>query len=119
MKKIVSLITALSLAAVSVFGLAACGGAKDEKTIVVGASPAPHAEILEVAKEVLEKEGHTLEIREFNDSVLPNTATESGELDANYFQHLKYLDDFNEENETHLVSVADVHYEPMGIYAGK
>lgn len=119
MKKIVSLITSLLLAAVSVFGLAACGSAEDDKTITIGASPAPHAEILQVVKEVLEEEGYTLEIREFNDYVLPNTATESGELDANYFQHLKYLEDFNEENGTHLVSVADVHYEPMGIYAGK
>lgn len=120
MKKFISLFAALSLTAVSVFGLAACGRSQtDDKTIKIGASPTPHAEILQVVKEVLEKDGYTLEIKEFNDYVLPNTATESEELDANYFQHLKYLDDFNTENGTHLVSVANVHYEPLGIYAGK
>ena len=68
---------------------------------------------------LLEKEGYTLEVKEFNDYVLPNTATEEGEVDANYFQHIPYLDTFNEENGTHLVSVAAVHYEPFGLYAGK
>ncbi len=120
MKKFISLFAALSLVIVSIAGFTACGKSeKDDKTITIGASPTPHAEILQVVKGVLEKEGYTLEIREFNDYVLPNTAVESGELDANYFQHLKYLDDFNTENKTHLVSVANVHYEPLGIYAGK
>lgn len=87
-------------------------------TITVAATPAPHAEILNVAKEVLAEQGINLEIKEFNDYVLPNNATESGEVDANYFQHTPYLDDFNAENGTHLVPVASIHYEPFGIYAG-
>ncbi len=106
-----------------VLGLVGCMvsgcGKKDDKTITVGASVTPHAEILEVAKELLEEQGYTLEITEFNDYVLPNTSVEDGELDANYFQHRKYLADFNEENGTHLVEVAAVHYEPFGLYAGK
>lgn len=89
------------------------------EVIRVGASVAPHAEILAVANEVLEKQGYTLDIVEYNDYILPNTATESGDLDANYFQHQAYLDNFNVKNSTHLVSVAIVHYEPFGIYAGK
>lgn len=99
--------------------LAGCGKSKDDSVIRVGASPTPHAEILEVIKEELADQGYTLEIVEYNDYVIPNTATESGELDANYFQHQPYLDDFNAENGTHLVSVASVHFEPFGIYAGK
>jgi len=88
-------------------------------TVKVGASPTPHAEILEVAKELLAQEGVTLEIVEFDDYILPNTAVEDGSLDANYFQHITYLNNFNEENGTHLASVAEIHYEPFGIYAGK
>jgi len=95
------------------------GKANENKTIKVGASVTPHAEILEVAKGILAESGYTLEIVEYNDYVLPNTATESGELDANYFQHQPYLTDFNAENGTHLVSVASIHYEPFGIYPGK
>ena len=79
----------------------------------------PHAEILAVAKEILAEEGYELVIQEFNDYVIPNTATEDGDLDANYFQHQPYLTDFNEKNGTHLVAVASVHYEPFGLYAGK
>lgn len=90
-----------------------------DSTITVAATPSPHAEILNAAKDVLSKQGITLEIKEFNDYVLPNNATESGEVDANYFQHKPYLDDFNEKNGSHLVSVAAIHYEPFGIYAGK
>lgn len=97
----------------------AADATEETKVIKVGATPAPHAQILEVAKEVLAKEGYELEIVEYNDYVLPNTATEDGELDANYFQHGPYLENFNEENGTHLVSVAALHYEPMSIYAGK
>lgn len=89
------------------------------KTIKVGASVTPHAEILAVAKEVLAKENINLEIVEFTDYVQPNTAVESGDLDANYFQHQPYLTSFNADNGTHLVSVASIHYEPFGIYAGK
>ena len=91
----------------------------DDKVIRVGASVSPHAEILEQVKPILEKEGYTLDIVEYNDYVLPNTALEDGELDANFFQHQPYLDDFNAENGTHLVSVAAVHFEPFGLYAGK
>jgi D-methionine transport system substrate-binding protein len=91
----------------------------EDKTIKVGASPTPHAEILAEAKAILEKEGYTLEIIEYNDYVLPNTALDSGELDANYFQHQPYLDDFNKENGTDIVSAGSIHFEPFGIYAGK
>ena len=123
----------VALAAVLAVGLAGCGGnssssssaaadsgASEDKVITVGASPTPHAEILNAAvKPALEKEGWTLEVKEFTDYVLPNTATEDGEIDANYFQHIPYLETFNQENGTHLVSVAAVHYEPFGLYAGK
>lgn len=87
--------------------------------IVVGASPTPHAEILNAVKDELAKEGYELEVVEYNDYVLPNTSTEDGELDANFFQHEPYLKDFNAENGTHLVTVAYIHFEPFGIYAGK
>ena len=91
-----------------------------EGTVIrVAASPTPHAEILKVAKEVLAEQGITLEIEEFTDYIQPNMVTEDGQVDANYFQHITYLNDFNEQNGTHLVSVADLHYEPFGIYAGK
>ena len=88
-------------------------------TIKVGATPAPHAEILEVAKGILAEQGITLEIVEFNDYIQPNLAVESGELDANYFQHITYMNEFNVSDGTHLVSAAEVHYEPFGLYAGK
>ena len=109
---------ALALALVLCLSLTACGGASN-KTIKVGATPAPHCEILEVAKEVLAKDGYTLEIQEFNDYVVPNTAVEDGDLDANYFQHITYMNTFNGEHGTHLVNVAGIHYEPFGLYAGK
>ena len=121
MKKILALL----LAALLALGATACGGGGDTDgdtetlTIKVGASPAPHAEILEKAKEILAEDGITLEITEFQDYVLPNEAVSNGELDANYFQHLPYLEQYNEENGTDLVSVAKIHYEPYGIYAGK
>ncbi len=88
-------------------------------TITVAASPTPHAEILEIAKEILGFKGITLDIIEFTDYVQPNNVVESGEVDANYFQHLPYLENFNEENGTHLVSVSAIHVEPMGLYGGK
>lgn len=143
MKKSTAVILAAALAAAS---LSACGGksetaaqettaateasaadtateasqtGEDNKTIIIGASPAPHAEILNAAKEVLAKEGYTLEIKEYTDYVQPNLALDSGDLDANYFQHLPYLDEFNAKNGTKLVSAAAIHYEPFGIYAGK
>ena len=87
--------------------------------LVVAASPTPHAEILNVAKEILAEQGITLDIKEFSDYVQPNLVTENGEVDANYFQHTPYLDSFNAENGTHLVSVGAIHYEPFGIYPGK
>ena len=88
-------------------------------TIKVAASPAPHAEILAVAKEILKEKDITLDIIEYTDYVQPNNVVESGEVDANYFQHTPYLDDFNKQNGTHIVSVASIHVEPMGIYGGK
>ena len=88
-------------------------------TLKVAASPTPHAEILNVAKDILAEQGITLEVVEFSDYVQPNLVTESGEVDANYFQHTPYLESFNEENGTHLVSVGAIHYEPVGIYPGK
>ncbi|WP_333648963.1 MetQ/NlpA family ABC transporter substrate-binding protein [Lacrimispora sp.] len=87
--------------------------------IIVGATPAPHAEILNAVKDVLKEEGYNLVIKEYTDYVQPNLALESGDLDANYFQHKPYLDQFNAEKGTDLVSAAAVHYEPFGIYAGK
>ncbi len=121
------LLTILGTALLSTAILAGCGTAAPQSegnsaegsTITVAATPAPHAEILNVAKEVLAEQNINLEIKEFNDYVLPNNATENGEVDANYFQHTPYLDDFNAENGTHLVPVAAIHYEPFGIYAGK
>ena len=87
--------------------------------IKIGATPSPHAEILEAAKDALKKKGVEIEIVTYNDYVQPNLATEQGQVDANYFQHLPYLEDFNKENNTHVVSVGKIHYEPFGIYAGK
>jgi D-methionine transport system substrate-binding protein len=87
--------------------------------IVVGATPTPHAEILAVVKPLLSEQGYELEIREFTDYVQPNMTLDTGDLDANYFQHKPYLDDFNTNNGTHLVSLVNVHYEPFGIYPGK
>ena len=115
MKKIIAIVLALTLA-LSLFG---CNKKDQDKVIKVGATPAPHAEILEVIKDELAKEGWTLEIVEFNDYVQPNQALEDGELDANYFQHVLYLNQFNEEYGTHLVNAGGIHYEPFGIYAGK
>ena len=88
-------------------------------TLKVAASPTPHAEILNVAKDILAEQGIDLEVIEFTEYVQPNLVTESGEVDANYFQHKPYLDGFNVEQGTHLVSVGAVHYEPFGIYPGK
>lgn len=89
------------------------------QTVSVAASPAPHAEILAVAKEILAQKSINLDIQEYSDYVVPNNVVEDGTLLANYFQHKPYLDDFNSENKTHLVSVAAIHVEPLGIYGGK
>jgi D-methionine transport system substrate-binding protein len=116
MKKI---LTAVLTAIIAVTVLASCSANTDEKTISVAATPAPHAEILAVAKEILAEKNVTLEVIEFTDYVQPNNVVESGEIDANYFQHTPYLDDFNAQNGTHIVSAAAIHVEPMGLYGGK
>ncbi|MCQ2455864.1 MAG: MetQ/NlpA family ABC transporter substrate-binding protein [Clostridia bacterium] len=110
---------ALALAALMLaLCLASCGKKSDDKTLTVAASSTPHAEILEKCKSAFEEKGFKLDIKVMDDYIIPNNSTESGDVDANYFQHTPYLDQFNEENGTHLVSVAKVHYEPYGIYAG-
>nr|WP_326166254.1 MetQ/NlpA family ABC transporter substrate-binding protein [uncultured Oscillibacter sp.] len=111
-------IFALSLALILALSLAACGG-KDPLTLKVAASPTPHAEVLKQCVDVLKEQGIELVITEYADYVVPNTAVEDGEEDANYFQHVPYLDEFNAQRGTHLVSVAGIHIEPMGLYAGK
>ena len=88
-------------------------------TLKVAASPTPHAEILNAAKDILAEQGITLEVVEFSDYVQPNLVTESGEVDANYFQHYPYLADFNEKNGTDLISAGAIHFEPLGVYPGK
>ena len=122
---------AVALALVLCLSLAACGGSGDSSDeapdetpaesvkLTVAASPTPHAVILEQCVSILAEQGIELVVNEYGDYVIPNTAVEDGEEDANYFQHIPYLDDFNAERGTHLVSVAGVHVEPMGIYAGK
>jgi D-methionine transport system substrate-binding protein len=138
MKKITKIITA-ALALTLTFSLTACGGAakKEIKTdavttdqtkteapaqntvIKVGANITPHSEILEQAKPLLEAKGITLEIVKLEDSITPNTGVIEGSLDANYFQHVPYLEQFNKENGSDLVSIGAIHYEPFGVYAGK
>ncbi len=128
---------AVALTAVVALGLAGCGTQPSEPTdtdtqketegeiadgattLKIGASPSPHADILKAAQPLLEEQGITLDIVEFNDYVLPNKALDEGDLDANFFQHKPYLDTFNAEHKTELVSLGGVHYEPMGIFAGK
>ena len=126
-KKIISAL----LAATMLCSLAACGSktatesasasadTTAAKVIKVGASPTPHAEILAQAKAILAKQGYDLQIQEFTDYVQPNVALADGTIDANYFQHKPYLDDYNKEKGTDLVSMAAIHYEPLGIYPGK
>ena len=135
MKKLLS----IALALVLVFALAACSGGEaatptpagadatptpegtDTEMVVlkVAASPTPHAEILAQVKDMLAEQGIDLQVTEYGDYVIPNTAVEDGLEDVNYFQHQPYLDEFNANNGTHLVSVAAIHYEPFGIYPGK
>lgn len=129
MKKLLALLLGLTMA----LGLAACGSTPAETegeepkegentetvTLTVAASPTPHAEILQQVVEPLKEEGIDLVIKEYTDYILPNTAVEEGEVDANYFQHTPYMNTFNVEHETHLVSVAEIHFEPLGLYAGK
>ena len=122
-------IIALAAAAALTLSLAACSGNNSSSTadnsssdasstvIRVGASPSPHAEILEFAKDQLAAKGYELEIVEFTDYVMPNVALYEGDLDANFFQHTPYLDNYNEQNSTDLVSACKVHFEPMGLYS--
>lgn len=128
MKKFLALALALCLA----LSLAACGGSSEAPkgdnaaapaegqpvTITVAATATPHAEVLEQAKPILAEQGYDLQITVFSDYVQPNMVVESGEFDANYFQHINYLNSFNEEKGTHLVNAGSIHYEPLGIYAG-
>ncbi|MEU9092401.1 MetQ/NlpA family ABC transporter substrate-binding protein [Streptomyces sp. NPDC048428] len=133
MRKNIKITAAAAATAALAFGLTACGTDSDpasksgtganadtSKALVVAASPTPHADILDfVKKNLAEKAGLKLEVKEFTDYVLPNTATETGQVDANFFQHQPYLDDFNKKNNTHLVSVGTVHLEPLGLYSKK
>jgi D-methionine transport system substrate-binding protein len=132
-RKNIKLTVAAAAAAALSLGLTACGTASDpaatsdsgakadeSKALVVAASPTPHADILNYIKDNLAKKaGLNLEVKEFTDYVLPNTATESGQVDANFFQHKPYLDDFNKKNKTHIVPVVNVHLEPLGLYSKK
>lgn len=116
-KKVLALISVVALAAGVLTG---CGSKEtDEKTIRVAASAVPHAEILEQAKPILAEQGYTLEIQEFSDYVQPNEVVESGDFDANFFQHIPYLEEFNATKGTHLVNAGGIHYEPFGLYPGK
>ena len=112
MKRVLASIAAATLT------LALAVPAAAEGTIKIAASPTPHAEILEAAQSILADEGWDLEVTEFEDYVQPNLVVESGDFDANYFQHVPYLESFNEEKGTHLVDAGDIHYEPFGIYPG-
>ena len=118
LKKLLSLTLAGVISASLLVGCSN-GSAKDDKTINVGASPTPHSEILEVVKPILEKQGYKLNVVEFDDYVLPNTSLAEGELDANYFQHIPYLEETNEAKDLNLTYTAKVHIEPMGIYSSK
>lgn len=130
-KRLVSLVTAAVIAASL---LAGCGGSgtsstasqetaeaetsEESKVITIAASPTPHAEILEKAKPLMAEKGYDLEIEVFEDYVQPNEVVNSGEIDANYFQHIPYLESYNEEKGTDLVIAGKIHYEPLGIYPG-
>jgi len=119
MKKFITCI----LCCLMIFSIAACSssnsGSEDKKKIVVGVTPFPHKEIMEVAKGILEKQGYELAIVEFNDYVQPNVALEDGSLDANFFQHIPYLEDTNKEKGFHLTWTVKVHIEPLGLYSSK
>lgn len=123
MKKYLGVILVVIAAMLAITG---CGASKststsddNKKTIIVGASPIPHAEILEKVKPILAKEGYTLQIKVFNDYVQPNKALSEGDIDANFFQHIPYLNSYNKANGTNLVPTVKVHIEPMGIYSKK
>jgi len=115
-KKAITITLVLALALTL---LAGCGGNADDKTIVIGATPVPHTEILEFIVDKMADEGFELQIKTFTDYVQPNLATDTGELDANFFQHVPYMENFNEEHGTNLVSVFPVHFEPFGLYGAR
>ena len=116
MKKFLAVLLTGALIAGTLTG---CGGSsKDDKVIKVAASATPHSEILEQVKPILEEQGYDLQVTVFDDYLQPNEVVESGEFDANYFQHIPYLNSFNEEKGTHLVNAGGIHYEPFGIYPG-
>lgn len=115
MKKLTAVLATSAL----VLGVCSTAFAGEDTTITVAASITPHAEILEQAKPLLEELGYTLEVQIFDDYIIPNEVVESGEFDANYFQHIPYLDSFNTDRGTHLVNAGGIHYEPFGIYAGQ
>ncbi|MFI2781670.1 MetQ/NlpA family ABC transporter substrate-binding protein [Streptomyces sp. ALB3] len=133
MRRNIKITAAAAATAALALGLSACGTDSDpaakggtgadadtSKALVVAASPTPHADILNyVKKNLADKAGLKLEVKEFTDYVLPNTATENGQVDANFFQHKPYLDDFNQKNKTHIVPVVNVHLEPLGLYSKK
>ncbi|MFG2308250.1 MetQ/NlpA family ABC transporter substrate-binding protein [Streptomyces sp. NPDC048566] len=128
MRNTVKITTAVLAAGALTLGLSACGSGKDSASssagtggpLVVAASPVPHAEILDfVKKNLAKKAGLDLEVKEFQDYIVPNTATEDGSVDANYFQNQPYLDDFNKKRGTHIVPVVTVHLEPLGLYSHK
>ena len=121
MKKLITLVATVAVLAGSLTG---CGtktstSNTENNVIKVAASATPHAEILEAAKALLKEKGYELEIKIFEDYILPNNVVDSGEFDANYFQHVQYLESFNEEHNTNLVIAGKIHYEPFGIYPGK
>jgi D-methionine transport system substrate-binding protein len=115
MKKLLSFVLILTLV-LPFAALTSCGTKTDDKTIRVGASPTPHAEILEQVKQTLADQGYTLEIVTYDDYIMPNRALADGDLDANYFQHTPYLNSYNQENNTTLVSAGSIHYEPFGLF---
>ncbi|MCD8105734.1 MAG: MetQ/NlpA family ABC transporter substrate-binding protein [Lachnospiraceae bacterium] len=118
MKRTLAKLLALSLAVTAVAGFSVSASAEEDQVITIAASSTPHAEILEAAADILAEEGWTLDIQIFSDYVQPNTVVAEGEILVNYFQHTPYLDEFNEEYGTDIVSVAKIHYEPFGIYPG-
>ena len=118
LKKLLGL-TLVGVISASLFVGCSKANREENKTIQVGASPAPHTEILEVAKPLLEEKGYKLEVVEFDDYVLPNTSLSEGELDANFFQHIPYLEEMNKEKDLKLTYTAKVHIEPMGVYSEK
>lgn len=118
-KSLTRIVSLLLLLAFIFVGASACSKDEDELKLTLAASVTPHAEILRVAAKELEKDGYEVEIKEFTDYILPNKVTTDGDVDANYFQHVSYLNDYNANNNTDLVSVGGIHYEPLCLYGGQ